>query len=226
MTSLAIVIPVLDEAAGIVEHLRALDALAARGVQRIVVDGGSGDGTAELARAHAEQVISAPRGRSAQMNAGARIASADALLFLHADTRLPADANRLIEAALRDNVWGRFDVRIDADGIWPTVVAWFMNLRSRLTGIATGDQAIFVRRETFERLGGFAPIPLMEDIELSKRLKRLGRPACLRARVTTSGRRWARHGALRTILMMWRLRLAYFLGADPAQLAARYADTR
>lgn len=226
MSRLAIVIPVLDEAAGIAGHLRALDALAARGAQRIVVDGGSADATPELARAHAEQVIVAPRGRAAQMNAGARLAEADALLFLHADTRLPDDADRLIAAALREHVWGRFDVCIDARGLWPTVVARLMNLRSRLTGIATGDQAMFVRREAFERLGGFAPIPLMEDIELSKRLKRLGRPACLRARVTTSGRRWARHGPLRTILLMWRLRLAYFLGADPARLAARYADTR
>lgn len=226
MRCLSIVIPALNEAENIVAALQALAPLAERGAQRIIVDGGSTDGTPSLARPHAEQVVAAPRGRAAQMNAGARHADGDALLFLHADTRLPADADRLIEAALRDRVWGRFDVRIEAPGRWPGIVAWFMNRRSRLTGIATGDQAMFMRRDVFEQLGGFAAIPLMEDIELSGRLKRLGPPACLAARVTTSGRRWTANGPLRTIGLMWRLRAAYFFGADPARLAARYADTR
>lgn len=226
MHRLSIVIPVLNEARNIVAALQALAPLAERGAQRIVVDGGSGDDTPALARPHAEQVIAAPRGRAAQMNAGARLAEGDLLLFLHADTRLPADADRLIEAALRERVWGRFDVRIAAPGRWAAVVAWLMNRRSRLSGIATGDQAMFMRRDVFERLGGFAAIPLMEDIELSGRLKRVGRPACLAARVTTSGRRWTANGPLRTIWLMWRLRAAYFFGADPARLAARYADTR
>lgn len=226
MPRLSIVIPALNEAATIVATLTALAPLAERGAQRIVVDGGSRDDTAALASLHAEQVIAAQRGRAAQMNAGARHAEGDALLFLHADTRLPPDADRLIEAALRERPWGRFDVRIEAPGRWPAVVAWFMNRRSRLTGIATGDQAMFVRRDVFERLGGFAEIPLMEDIELSRRLKRVGWPACLAARVTTSGRRWSANGPVRTIWLMWRLRAAYFFGADPARLAARYADTR
>lgn len=226
MNRLSIVIPVLNEAPNIVAALQALAPLAERGAQRIVVDGGSSDDTTALAHPHAEQVIVASRGRASQMNAGARRAEGDLLLFLHADTRLPADADRLIESALRAHAWGRFDVRIDAPGRWPAVVAWFMNWRSRLTGIATGDQAMFMRRDVFERIGGFAEIPLMEDIDLSRRLKRIGRPACLAARATTSGRRWSTHGPLRTIWLMWRLRAAYFFGADPARLAARYADTR
>lgn len=226
MRQLSIIIPALDESSEIVATLTALAPLAERGAQRIVVDGGSSDDTVRRARPHAEKLIVAARGRASQMNAGAAAAGGDALLFLHADTLLPDNADRLVASALADHAWGRFDVRIDAAGVWPAVVAGSMNLRSRLTGIATGDQALFMRREVFERLGGFAPIPLMEDIELSKRLKRLGRPACVAPRVTTSGRRWAKNGPLRTLLLMWRLRAAYFLGADPARLAARYADTR
>lgn len=226
MKRLSIVIPTLNESENIVATLLALAPLAERGAQRIVVDGGSTDDTVQLATARAERVVVAQRGRASQMNAGAGEASGDALLFLHADTLLPESADRLIADALASRLWGRFDVRIDERGAWPAVVAWFMNRRSRLTGIATGDQAMFMRRDVFERLGGFASIPLMEDIELSKRLRALGRPACIAAPVVTSGRRWARHGPLRTIWLMWRLRAAYFFGADPAQLASRYADTR
>lgn len=223
---LAIVVPTLNESSNIAGTLLALAPLAARGAQRIVVDGGSSDGTAELAAMHAEKLIVSTRGRAVQMNAGAQLADGDRLLFLHADTRLPDHADRLIDAALQSHSWGRFDVRIDERGIWPMVVSWFMNQRSRLSGIATGDQAMFMRREAFEALGGFAAIPLMEDIDLSKRLKRLGPPACIPVPVLTSGRRWTRNGPLRTIWLMWRLRAAYFFGADPRRLAARYADTR
>lgn len=226
MRQLSIVIPALNEAENIIPSLRALAALAARGAQRIVVDGGSSDDTAARATGNAERVIVAARGRASQMNAGAAAASGDVLLFLHADTRLPEDADRLVAAALERRLWGRFDVRIEGGGAWAELVAWFMNRRSRLTGIATGDQAMFTRRETFEQLGGFAPIPLMEDIQMSRRLKALGRPACIATPVVTSGRRWARNGPWRTIWLMWRLRAAYFLGADPVQLAARYRDAR
>ena len=213
---LSIVIPALDEAAGIERTLRSL---RPGGHEVIVVDGGSADGTAALAAALADKVIVAPRGRAAQMNAGAAAASGDALLFLHADTTLPDRAADLVAGALENSLWGRFDVRIEGRSPLLAVVAFFMNWRSRLTGLATGDQAIFVRREAF---GGFPEIALMEDVAFSKAMKKRGGPACLGAKVTTSGRRWERRGVLRTIMLMWRLRLAYFLGARPEDLARRW----
>jgi len=218
---LSIIMPVLNEAAGIEAALRTLAPYRARGIEVIVVDGGSSDGTAELARPLADRVLSAPRGRGTQMNAGAAAAGGDALLFLHADTRLPDEADRLVLDGLSRRAWGRFDVRFDAGG-WLRLVAPTMNVRSRLTGIATGDQAMFMTRAAFDQAGGFPEIALMEDIALSARLKRRGRPLCLSARVTTSGRRWRSHGTLRTILLMWRLRLAFFLGSDPGELARQY----
>ena len=221
MTRLSIVMPVLNEAAGIAAALAALAPLRARDAEVIVVDGGSRDGTPDLARPLADRVLTAPRGRALQMNAGATAATGDAVLFLHADTRLPDDADALVFAALKNmRVWGRFDVRF-ADGALPLVAA-SMNVRSRLSGIATGDQAMFMTRNTFSRAGGFPEIALMEDVALSACLKHLSRPACLRARVTTSPRRWRRHGTLRTVLTMWRLRLAFYFGADPNRLARAY----
>jgi rSAM/selenodomain-associated transferase 2 len=188
-----------------------------------VVDGGSGDDTVERARLLADHVLTAPRGRAAQMNAGAAAAKGTMLLFLHADTRLPDDADRLIRDALARSgrQWGRFDLRFDSGG-WLRLVAWMMNWRSRLTGISTGDQALFVTRWAFDDVGGFPQIALMEDVALSARLKQVSRPVALRARVTASGRRWRKHGVWRTILLMWRLRLAYFFGADPKRLAKTY----
>jgi len=223
MTKLSIVIPVLDEAAEIEAALSALAPYRRRDVEVIVVDGGSSDGTAERARPLADRVIAAARGRSLQMNAGAAAAEGDVLLFLHADTRLPENADGLVLDGLARSgrTWGRFDVRIDGGGLL-RVVAMMMNTRSRLTGIVTGDQALFVARAAFDRVGGFPPIALMEDVALSARLKRVSRPLCLSARVTTSARRWRRHGTLRTVLLMWRLRLRFFLGADPAKLARVY----
>ena len=221
---LSIIMPVLDEAATIEAALIALAPLRANGVEIVVVDGGSRDGTAWLARPLADQVITAPAGRASQMNAGAAIAGGDVLLFLHADTQLPHDADRLLLDALARHsraAWGRFDVRIDGGGLL-LLVSLMMNLRSRATGICTGDQALFVTREAFARVGGFPPIPLMEDVALSARLKRVSRPLALRARVTTSARRWRLRGTLRTVLLMWRLRLAYFFGADPVKLARAY----
>ena len=224
MARLSIIMPVLDEGEGIADALDALGDLRALGVEIIVVDGGSRDATVQRARLRADYVLSAPRGRALQMNVGAAKASGDVLLFLHADTRLPREAERLVLDGLARSAhdWGRFDVTIEGRHPMLRLVAAMMNLRSRLTGIATGDQAIFVKREAFAAAGGFPEIPLMEDIALSKRLKRKSRPLCLRERATTSGRRWETHGVFRTILLMWRLRLAYFLGADPAALAGRY----
>ena len=215
--------PVLDEAPQIVERLKPLQSLRTQGVELIVADGGSADGTAALAAPLADRVLTAPRGRAAQMNTGAAASRGRVLLFLHADTMLPEAAAGAVLAAVGNGVsWGRFDVRIDGRHPLLRVVEVMMNWRSRLSGIATGDQAIFVRREAFEGVGGYADQPLMEDITLSAALKRLGPPACLRETVITSARRWEMHGVLRTILLMWWLRAAYFLGADPARLARCY----
>jgi rSAM/selenodomain-associated transferase 2 len=224
MSALSIIVPALNEEAGIVATLQALGSLRARGAEVIVVDGGSHDRTVEVARPHCDRLLAAPRGRAAQMNAGAGAARGEVLLFLHADTRLPDDADRHVVDALTASgrAWGRFDVRITGTHPLLPVVAAMMNLRSRLTGIATGDQAIFVTRTAFAAVGFYPDIPLMEDIVLSRRLKRLSWPLCLRSRALTSGRRWEKHGVMRTILMMWRLRLAFFLGTEPAALALRY----
>ena len=219
---LSIVMPVLDEGEHITACLEALAPLRARGVQLIVVDGGSRDGTPALCHGRADAVLSAARGRALQMNAGAHAATGSVLLFLHADTRLPDEAPALIAAAIVQSAWGRFDVDIEGRSPLLPVVARLMNLRSRWTGIATGDQALFVRRTAFEAAAGFPAQPLMEDIELSKRLRRIGPPACLRAKVRTSGRRWDSRGAWRTILLMWRLRLLYSLGVPAERLAAAY----
>jgi rSAM/selenodomain-associated transferase 2 len=225
MSKLSIIMPVLDEGEGIAATLDTLVDLRSLGTEVIVVDGGSRDATVQRARLRADHVISAARGRAVQMNAGAAEASGDVLLFLHADTRLPPAADHVVLDGLARSgrAWGRFDVRIAGNHPLLIAVGWLMSVRSRLTGIATGDQAIFVRRDAFQAAGGFGQIPLMEDIELSKRLKRMSRPLCLAERVVTSGRRWEENGVLATILLMWRLRLAYFLGADPNELARRYS---
>jgi len=226
MTALSIIMPVLNEAAGIAETLQALAPYRARGVEVVIVDGGSGDATVAQATPLADQVVSAAHGRGPQMNAGATCACGEVLLFLHADTRLPTDADRIVLAALawsgRD--WGRFDVKISGRSALLPVIAMFMNLRSRLTGIATGDQAMFVRRQAFEEVGGFPNTALMEDIALSKQLKRRGRPICIGFKAITSGRRWDQNGAILTMVTMWGLRLAYYLGAHPRLLARFYRD--
>jgi rSAM/selenodomain-associated transferase 2/rSAM/selenodomain-associated transferase 1 len=220
---LAIIVPVLNEGDTLAARLQALQPFRKRGAQLLVVDGGSTDASATVAAPLADQVLAAPRGRAAQMNAGACATRADTLLFLHADTRLPVDADVLIAAALQAGFgWGRFDVQIAGAHPLLPMVAAFMNARSRITGIATGDQAMFVRRAVFNAVGGFAPQPLMEDIDLSRRLRRVSEPVCLAARVATSGRRWDQHGLWRTIVLMWRLRAAYLLGASPQALARQY----
>lgn len=221
---ISIIVPALNEAAGLRDTLMPLQPLRARGHQVVVVDGGSADGTPELARPFADRVIASARGRARQQNAGAAVADGGVLLFLHADTRLPADADRLVLDGLRaaKRGWGRFDVRLTGAHPLLRVVEQMISLRSRASGIATGDQAIFVRRDWFTRAGGFPEIPLMEDVALSKSLRRMGRPLCIRAPVLTSSRRWEERGIARTIVLMWRLRLAYALGADPARLAERY----
>ena len=226
--SIAIVIPALDEApnlAGLLPDLAARRPSA----EVVVADGGSGDATAAVLRGHPSvRLLVGPRGRARQMNAGATFDDSDALLFLHADTRLPDGAIDAIVAALANgrHRWGRFDVTIEGRSRWLPVVAAMMNMRSRLSGIATGDQAIFVRRDAFEEVGGFPDWPLMEDIGISRALKRLSRPAALRLRVITAGRRWDANGPLRTIAAMWWLRLRFYFGARPERLAASYQSVR
>ena len=221
---LSVIVPTLNEAAEIETVLEALLPLRERGHEIIVADGGSNDRTRELAARSAHCVISAPRGRASQMNAGAAVANGDVLIFLHADTRLPpgADARICDGLAASGKAWGRFDVRIAGQSALLPVVAFFMNLRSRITGVATGDQAMFVRREAFVRAGGFPALPLMEDIALSAALKALSRPLCLSDKAVTSGRRWERNGVLRTVLLIWRLRLQFLFGAAPERLARLY----
>jgi len=221
---LAIVIPALNEAANLSRLLPDL-ARGCPGADIVVVDGGSGDDTAAVvARLPGPRLLESARGRAVQMNHGARVTGGDTLLFLHADTRLPDGAARAIEQALAEPgvVGGRFDVRFDNERPLFRVIAWFMNTRSRASGICTGDQAIFVRRADFEAVGGYPDIPLMEDIELSRRLMRRGRLRALRLRVTTSARKWEREGPLRTIGLMWALRFLHFCGVAPARLHRWY----
>ena len=226
--TLSIIIPTLNEAGTIQLVLARLQTLRSAGAEIIVVDGGSHDRTAEFAKPLAaplvDHMIISDVGRARQMNAGARISTGEVLLFLHADTLLPADADLLILQGLAktNRSWGRFDVTIAGDHFFLGVIGWCMNLRSRLTGIATGDQAIFMTRTVFDQLGGFPDQALMEDIEMTSRLKKKGAPLCVQARVVTSGRRWEQHGVWRTILLMWRLRLQYFLGAKPSDLHRTY----
>jgi len=223
---ITVIVPALDEAARIGAALAAARAPGVREI--IVVDGGSRDDTARLARQYADVVLTAPRGRAVQMNAGAAIARGDVLLFLHADTHLPAGFETAVLTALADPgvIGGRFDVLLVPSTPLLALIGALMNLRSRLSGIATGDQAIFVRRTVFDEMGGFEPIPLMEDIAFTRALKRRGRIARLGVRVETSSRRWLANGPLRTVLLMWWLRLLYFCGVAPERLQRYYANAR
>ncbi|HYQ71165.1 MAG TPA: TIGR04283 family arsenosugar biosynthesis glycosyltransferase [Gammaproteobacteria bacterium] len=225
---LSVIIPALNESAAIRATLQALQPLRARGHEVIVVDGGSHDLTVELSRPLSDRVIAARTGRAAQMREGVAAAAGTVLWFLHADTVAPQDADRLILEALqqRQADWGRFDIRLSQTRTLLRCVAWMMNQRSRLSGTTTGDQGIFVTRRAYEATGGFPEIPLMEDIALSRALCRHGRPARIRTPLVSSPRRWLTHGVLRTILRMWMLRLAYFLGVNPERLAAYYAPHR
>jgi rSAM/selenodomain-associated transferase 2 len=225
----SIVIPVLNEAASIGKALlRLREQTVHTQAEIIVVDAGSSDDTQSIAKAFGARVLTAARGRASQQNKGAAVAVGDVLLFLHADTVLPENALEDIARGFETSsaAWGRFDVRLDSDDVRLKVVAAMMNWRSRVTGIATGDQCIFVKREVFQRVGGFADLALMEDIDLSKRLKRVSPPLCVTSRALTSARRWRANGVVRTVLLMWWLRFAYWIGISPQRLARWYGYGR
>ncbi len=220
---LSIIIPVLNEARTIVDNLNKLQKLQDKTIELIVVDGGSSDETVDLATPLADLLVFSELGRAKQMNAGAAQATGEILLFLHADTNLPYNAvESILNVIEKGYVWGRFDVTISGKHFMLRVISFFINWRSRFSGIATGDQGIFVKKSVFKQIGGFPVIAIMEDIALSDLLKAIAKPACLRCKVKTSGRRWEKYGVWRTIFLMWRLRAAYRLGATPESLAQRY----
>lgn len=223
----SIIIPVLNEAGSIANQLHSLRHLLGPRWELIVVDGGSDDSTCEQAAPWCDQLIHSAPGRSVQMNAGAAVAHAELLVFLHADTQLPESFETQMQLFHESgNGWGRFDVALDGEHLLFPLIARLMNLRSRLTGIATGDQTFFMQRQFFARVGGFAPVPLMEDVDFSRRACRLQRPFCSHAQVTTSTRKWQKNGVLRTIVLMWWIRLAYFLGVSPETLHRWYYPNR
>lgn len=219
---LSFIIPVYNEVKNLEPLIAEINVLEMAGHEVIVVDGGSQDATLTTLQAVGKKVISSAQGRARQMNAGASLAVGEVLVFLHADTTLPVDAAALIVRAIQQRPWGRFNVVLSGEALIYRVIAAMMNLRSCLTGIATGDQCIFITRQLFETVGGYQAIPLMEDIYLSKSLKKFSRPFCIKSRVVTSSRRWQQHGVVQTILLMWFLRLAYYLGVSPQRLHNLY----
>jgi len=225
-SGVAVVIPLLNEAVALPQLLQGLRECDAD--ELVLVDGGSSDETQEILQESGLRWLTSKCGRGAQMNAGVRVCESEIILFLHADTDISSSHIDILRelAAKPAYVGGRFDVRLSGAHPALRVIEWFINLRSRLSRISTGDQAMFVRRDVFEAMGGFADIALMEDIEFSRRLKRLGRIACIRRTVCTSSRRWERHGIIRTMLLMWRLRLFYWLGVPAERLARIYREAR
>lgn len=224
MQRISIIIPTLNEAENIQPTLDRLQPLRSRGHEVILVDGGSSDGTVDMARPEVDRILNSEPGRAHQMNVGASQARGDIFWFLHADTLIPELADQIIDTVVdnKSRAWGRFDVRLSGKDRRFRLIEWMMNRRSRLTGIATGDQGIFITRALFKKIGGFAEQPLMEDIEISRRLKRHARPTCLKQKLITSSRRWETRGIWRMVFLMWRLRLRYALGGDPHKLARLY----
>jgi rSAM/selenodomain-associated transferase 2 len=219
---LSVVIPMLNEETQLPDLVHNLRSNLPRETEIVVVDGGSTDASVEVCRNAGLKVVTSAAGRALQMNRGAQDVRGDVILFLHADTRLPPQAFDLIQTAMEKCVWGRFDIKIEGAPQFLKVVAWLINLRSRITGIATGDQAIFVKSNVFKEMGGFPRQPLMEDVDLSAQLKKRSRPACLRTVVRTSGRRWEKHGVFRTIVLMWWLRWQHWIGVPLERIARSY----
>lgn len=222
MVKLSIIIPVLNEGDALTPFLKALILLKSQGVELIGVDGGSTDNSFELLSTYCDTSIQSSAGRSTQMNAGALKAKGHTLLFLHADTYLPSTALTDIEHALSQNNWGRFNVQFEPNNLLLRITAYLMHHRSKFTHVCTGDQALFFKKKFFNQLNGFADIPLMEDVDISKRARKLSPLYALTSKVTTSSRRWQKHGTLKTILLMWWLRWLYFIGVEPCTLHKKY----
>lgn len=218
----SIIIPVLNEETSIEVLLKQLQGHRQQGHEVIVVDGGSKDKTISIAKVLADKIIQSQSGRALQMNKGAEQASFEYLWFLHADTLIPEKAVGKIETCLADNHWGRFNIRLSGSGVLFRIIETMINIRSSLSGVATGDQGIFVKQKTFESVGGYSKLPLMEDVELSKKLKRVDKPVCLKEELITSSRRWEHHGVFSTIFLMWKLRFLYWLGVSAERLALQY----
>lgn len=220
---ISIIIPVLNEEKKLSKTLSYLQSFRHSGHEVIVVDGGSTDNSLKLVRESADIVVVSEPGRALQMNSGAAIATGAVYLFLHADTVLPENALQLISSFNHNkHYWGRFDIRLSSDRIIFRLIEYMINLRSRLTSIATGDQAIFIEHELFKSIGGFPEIVLMEDIAISRLLKKQLIPVCLKTKVATSSRRWETNGVVATVLLMWKLRLYYFFGVSPEKLGRLY----
>lgn len=220
----SIIIPVLNEENSIKKFLQQLQSYRKLGHEVIVVDGGSQDKTCTIASALADKVIESQPGRAIQMNSGTKQAQFNVLWFLHADTVISENAIDNIQQVLTENGknWGRFNIKLSGSNILFRVIEFMINIRSRVTGIATGDQGIFVNRKTFESVGGYSDLPLMEDIDLSKKLKKISKPICLKEKLTTSSRRWEKNGIFSTVLLMWRLRLLYWIGVSADRLSRQY----
>lgn len=223
---LSIIIPALNESRHLLASLQSLSLLKNHPHEIIIVDGGSDDDTLKIAEPYVDFIFTSEKGRATQMNMGAAHASGDILWFLHADSLIPDNAYKHICTSLQNNqhIWGRFNIKLSGSNPVFRIIEQLINLRSKITKIATGDQGIFVLRSEFEKLNGFAAQPLMEDIQLCKQLKKISAPACLVNTITTSSRRWESRGIIKTVILMWYLRLAYFLGTPASKLAKQYQN--
>ncbi len=221
---ISVIIPTFNESKNITATLKQLQALRKNGHKVLLADGGSTDNTIALAAPFVDEIIISEKGRATQMNSAAVKTQSDVLWFLHADTLVPENSDTIICRHLENTrkVWGRFNIQLSGQNFLFRVIENMINLRSKLTGIATGDQGIFIQQDIFKKLNGFSEIPLMEDIEITKRLKKISSPVCITHKLTTSSRRWGKHGILKTVFLMWQLRLAYYIGASANKLARKY----
>ena len=219
---ISIIIPVLNEEQSVKALLQQLQIYRQQGHEVIVVDGGSHDETVSISKPLADKVIMSESGRARQMNKGVAESTNEVLWFLHADTSIPENVIETIQESLNKYEWGRFNIKLSGSNFLFRIIENMINIRSCLSCVATGDQGIFIKRNTFDSIGGYPEIPLMEDVALSKKLKTISQPACIKETLTTSSRRWEKKGIIKTILLMWYLRFLYWIGVTPAKLAKLY----